>query len=157
MSRDDVFTENFLVVREKSGKRLLSHLIRFKKHCVEKILLCSSTEPEILVLELPIERGKMESDNIPLCGTSANSTMKLFRLTFLLFVLLGVGLLQAQEIPPLKVISFIPSDCKPFDKTDERLGRVMKHVQDFFRDGMDANGFGKKTFELEWAAPGKQL
>jgi hypothetical protein len=84
-----------------------------------------------------------------------NSTMKITRLSLILFVILGIGMLKAQEIPPIKVISFLPSDCKPFDKTDERLGRVMKHVQDFFRNGMDANGYGKKTFELEWTEPGK--
>jgi len=32
---------------------------------------------------------------------------------------------------------------------------VMAHVQKFFRDGMEAHGFGPKSFELEWTEPGK--
>ena len=84
--------------------------------------------------------------------------MKNFRLPLLLslflFVALGIGT-QAAEVPSLKVVCFIPSDCKPFDKTDERLGRVMTHVQEFYKSGMEARGFGSKTFELEWTAPGK--
>ena len=83
-------------------------------------------------------------------------TIKIFRLSLLLlFVALGIGTLQAQTIPPLKIVSFIPSDCKPFENREERLGRVMNHVRDFYSKGMEANGFGKKTFELEWDAPGK--
>ena len=85
--------------------------------------------------------------------------MNFFRFSLLfcllLFAALGIGALQAQTIPPIKVVSFIPSDCKPFDNTEERLGRVMTHVQGFYRDGMEARGFGKKTFELEWKEPGK--
>jgi len=68
---------------------------------------------------------------------------------------LGIDVLSAAEIPPLKVVCFIPADCEPFENREERLGRVMVHVQDFFRQGMEANGVGAKTFELEWTAPGK--
>ena len=59
------------------------------------------------------------------------------------------------DVPPVRVISFIPADMEPFEHTEERLGRVMTHVQDFFRNGMEANGFGPKTFALEWAEPGR--
>jgi hypothetical protein len=31
----------------------------------------------------------------------------------------------------------------------------MNNVRDFYSKGMEANGFGKKTFELEWETPGK--
>ncbi|MDR0327196.1 MAG: NPCBM/NEW2 domain-containing protein [Planctomycetaceae bacterium] len=83
------------------------------------------------------------------------NTMKHLCFPFLLFIVLGIATLQAQTVPPIKIVAFIPSDCTPFDKNDERLGRVMNHVRDFYSNGMDANGFGKKTFELEWASPGK--
>lgn len=81
--------------------------------------------------------------------------MKIFRLAFFLFVVIGIGTLHAQTTPPLKIVSFIPSDCKPFENREERLGRVMNHVRDFYSRGMETNGYGKKTFELEWEAPGK--
>jgi len=81
--------------------------------------------------------------------------MKTLHLTILSLLILGIGMLQAREVPPLKVVRFIPADCQPFENTEERLGRVMKHVQDFFRDGMQTQGFGPKTFELEWKEPEK--
>ena len=61
----------------------------------------------------------------------------------------------APNIPPVRVISFIPADMQPFADREGRLGRVMTHVQEFFRKGMEAHGFGPKTFELEWDEPGK--
>ena len=57
--------------------------------------------------------------------------------------------------PPLKIVYFTPSDCTPLDDRQERLGRVMKNVQDFYRDGMTANGYGPMTFNLEWETPDK--
>ncbi len=75
---------------------------------------------------------------------------------FLSFVVvLGFGILNAQEVPPLKIIYFVPTDCQPFENREERLGRVMTNIQEFYRRGMDANGYGSKTFQLEWDAPGK--
>ena len=82
-------------------------------------------------------------------------TVKILCPLLLILFVHSIGMIQAQEIPPLKVVSFIPSDCKPFENREERLGRVMAHVQDFYRRGMEAQGFGQKTFELEWATPGK--
>ena len=79
----------------------------------------------------------------------------MFRYLIPLVVVLGLGILQAQEVPPVKVISFIPADMQPFENREERLGRVMTHVQEFFRKGMEAQGFGPKTFALEWTEPGK--
>ena len=81
--------------------------------------------------------------------------MKMFRFFLPMLVVLGMGILHAQEIPPLKVVSFIPADMEPFANREERLGRVMTHVQEFYRKGMEAHGFGPKTFALEWIEPGK--
>jgi len=82
-------------------------------------------------------------------------TMKILRFLLPLIVVFSMATLHAQDIPPVKVVCFIPADCQSFDKADERLGRVMTHVQEFYKKGMEANGFGPKTFELEWTSPGK--
>jgi len=55
--------------------------------------------------------------------------------------------------PPVKIVYFIPSDCEPLENRHERLGRVMKHVQDFYRNGMEKHGYGPMTFALEWDTP----
>ena len=83
--------------------------------------------------------------------------MRIFRflLPLVVVVVLGIGIVNAQEVPPLKVISFVPSDMEPFENREERLGRVMTYVQEFYRKGMEAQGFGPKTFALEWTEPGK--
>ena len=61
---------------------------------------------------------------------------------------------QVQEnLPPVKIVYFIPSDCKPLEDRQERLGRVMKHVQNFYRNGMETHGYGPMTFALEWDSP----
>jgi len=53
----------------------------------------------------------------------------------------------------VKIVYFIPSDCEPLENRHERLGRVMKHVQDFYRNGMEKQGYGAMTFALEWDSP----
>lgn len=62
---------------------------------------------------------------------------------------------ELKEPPPLKVIYFVPSDCDPLPNREERLGRVMRHIQKFYREGMESHGYGSKTFALEWEAPDK--
>ena len=79
----------------------------------------------------------------------------MFRFLFPLIVVLGFSMVNAQEVPPIKVISFVPADMQPFENREERLGRVMTHVQEFYRKGMETQGFGQKTFALEWTDPGK--
>ena len=58
-------------------------------------------------------------------------------------------------VPPVRIVYFIPSGMEPVPDREERLGRVMRCVQDFFRKGMEQNGYGPMTFALEWNAPGK--
>jgi len=62
---------------------------------------------------------------------------------------------EPQGVPPIKVVYFTPSDRTSPPDRQERLGRVMKHIQDFYRKGMEANGHGLKTFALEWETPEK--
>ena len=62
---------------------------------------------------------------------------------------------EPKGVPPIKVVYFTPSDRTPPADRQERLGRVMKNIQEFYRKGMEANGHGPKTFALEWETPGK--
>lgn len=79
----------------------------------------------------------------------------------LLFCALGVVFSQfsvaaePEGVRPIKAVYFVPADCEPFEGREERLGRVMRHVQEFYRKGMEENGFGAKTFALEWTEPDK--
>ncbi|MCL2622696.1 MAG: hypothetical protein FWD31_03425, partial [Planctomycetaceae bacterium] len=57
--------------------------------------------------------------------------------------------------PPVKIVYFIPSDCQAPQDRQERLGRVMKHVQEFYRHGMESHGYGQVTFNLEWESADK--
>ena len=75
---------------------------------------------------------------------------------FILFTCLFTKEIRAEKSPPpLKIVYFVPSDKQPLEDRQERLGRVMKYVQDFYRSEMQRNGYGPKTFALEWDAPGK--
>ena len=62
---------------------------------------------------------------------------------------------EPQGVPPIRVVYFTPSDRTPPADRQERLGRVLKHIQEFYRKGMEANGHGPKTFALEWETPEK--
>ena len=62
---------------------------------------------------------------------------------------------EQQGVPPLKVVYFTPKDRVAPPDRHERVGRVMKHVQDFYRKGMESQGYGPLTFALEWSEPGK--
>jgi len=83
------------------------------------------------------------------------------RLAFLLPVIVLGGYVfsafaeEPQGVPPLRVVYFTPSDRTPPPDRQERLGRVMRHIQEFYRKGMEDNGHGPKTFALEWETPEK--
>ena len=62
---------------------------------------------------------------------------------------------EPQGVPPIKVVYFTPKDKMPPEDRQERLGRVLQHVQEFYRKEMESRGHGPKTFALEWDAPGK--
>jgi hypothetical protein len=76
----------------------------------------------------------------------------------ILLPIISASLVLAQEpagVPPLKIVYFLPTDCAAPDYREERLGRVMRHIQDFFRSEMERHGHGPKTFALEWDSPDK--
>lgn len=56
--------------------------------------------------------------------------------------------------PVVRVVYFIPTDRKPEPDYQARIDRVMTHVQQFYREGMEQNGYGKLSFELERDATG---
>lgn len=76
------------------------------------------------------------------------------RRLFLIFTLLCAGIAHAQ-VPPMpstfvvKVAYIIPSDRKPAPNYQAKITRVMRIVQEFFADQMEANGFGRMTFTLD--------
>lgn len=53
------------------------------------------------------------------------------------------------ERPVVRVVYFVPTDRTPEPEYQARLDRVMQDVQKFYKDGMAANGYGAKTFELD--------
>ncbi len=55
----------------------------------------------------------------------------------------------------MKVAYFTPNDREPPEDRHERLGRVLKHVQEYYRKQMESHGYGPLTFALEWSEPGK--
>ncbi len=56
----------------------------------------------------------------------------------------------------LYLVYFIPSDRGEGEpRWRERLERVLRDIQAFYRDGMEKNGFGPRTFPLEEGPDGK--
>ena len=60
----------------------------------------------------------------------------------------------AADRPIVRVVYFIPTDRQPEPNYGDRLDRVMTEVQSFYRLGMEQNGYGKLTFELDRDAKG---
>ena len=61
--------------------------------------------------------------------------------------------LSAQDRPIVRLIYFLPSDRQPQPDIDEKLDKLIKDVQTFYADQMEAHGFGRKTFLFETDAP----
>lgn len=55
----------------------------------------------------------------------------------------------APDRPVVHVVYFIPTDRRPEPDYPARLERVMGEVQQFYRAGMQENGYGEITFELD--------
>ena len=49
----------------------------------------------------------------------------------------------------VRIIYFIPRDRQPQPDIDVKLDRLIKEVQQFYADQMEAHGFGRKTFIFE--------
>ena len=55
---------------------------------------------------------------------------------------------QAQR-PIVRLIYFLPSDRHPQPDINEKMDKLIKDVQQFYADQMEAHGFGRKTFQFE--------
>ncbi len=83
--------------------------------------------------------------------------MQFKRLLLVLIVLcsflpLGFGQ-DSQHI--VRLIYFLPSDRQPQPEINTKMDRMIKSVQRYYADVMEAHGFGKKTFRIETNATGK--
>lgn len=75
-----------------------------------------------------------------------------------LAALLFVSLLAtATEPQPLVIAYFVPQDRQSIPGYEARLERVMREVQQFYRDGMRTAGYGPLTFGLPTTEDGKLL
>ena len=72
----------------------------------------------------------------------------LFLTLIVLFTLLPLGFAQAQR-PIVRLIYFLPSDRQPQLDIDAKMDRLIKDVQLFYAEQMEAHGFGRKTFQFE--------
>ena len=59
--------------------------------------------------------------------------------------------------PIVRLIYFLPRDRQPQPYIDAKIDALVKYVQQFFTDQMEAHGFGRKTFQIETDARGKVL
>ncbi len=57
----------------------------------------------------------------------------------------------------LRVVYFTPSDREPYPEYRDRVTRIMRDIQAFYRHGMEQNGWGPRTFKLEDGADGLLL
>ncbi len=61
----------------------------------------------------------------------------------------GTAATAAETKAPLLLAYFIPTDREAIPGYVERIDRVMTEVRRFYREGMQANGYGPMTFDLE--------
>lgn len=61
----------------------------------------------------------------------------------------------AADPPPVRIAYFVPSDREALRDYEERLDRIMAEVQRFYREGMEAVGYGSNTFALERDSQGR--
>src|SRR5512143_1187118 len=82
------------------------------------------------------------------------------RLLCTLFALAGALTAAGQQSQPTTatasgfhkyayIVYFTPANRDPLPTYRERLDRILTDVQDFYRRGMERNGFGPLTFPLE--------
>ena len=80
----------------------------------------------------------------------------LFLTLIILFTLLPLGFAQAQR-PIVRLIYFLPNDRAPQPDIDVKMDRLIKDVQLFYAEQMEAHGFGRKTFQFETDARGNAV
>ena len=84
---------------------------------------------------------------------------KLFLLFFVicsLGVFLPAGVVQARR-PIVRLIYFLPRDRQPQPDINQKLGTLIKDVQQGFAGIMEGHGFGRKTFIFETDAHGNAV
>ena len=59
--------------------------------------------------------------------------------------------------PIVRIVYFLPNDRQPQPDIEEKLDRLIKDVQTFYAEQMEAHGFGRKTFQIETDATGKAV
>jgi len=61
--------------------------------------------------------------------------------------------------PPrqLRILYFTPSDRGPAPQYQQRLSTIIDDIHDFYRDGMERQGFGPKSFAMERDATGQLI
>ena len=64
---------------------------------------------------------------------------------------------SGEQRPIVRLIYFLPRDRTPQPDIDEKMDRLIKEVQQFYADQMEAHGFGRKTFLFETDARGKAV
>jgi len=57
--------------------------------------------------------------------------------------------IKGRQKRPLRIAYFNPSDRKPVPDYQNRIQKIMTEIQSFYAKGMEENGFGKGTFNLE--------
>ena len=85
-------------------------------------------------------------------GYSLSCGLQFWRLPVAALVLCVSVAFATAAPPPLRVVYFVTLDRQPLAKYEERLDRVMKEVQRFYRENMTATGYTNKTFALETKA-----
>ena len=59
--------------------------------------------------------------------------------------------------PLVRLIYFLPRDRQPQPDIDAKMDKLIKEVQQFYADQMEAHGYGRKTFQLEKDITGKAV
>ena len=59
--------------------------------------------------------------------------------------------------PIVRLIYFLPKDRQPQPDIDEKMDRLIKDVQVFYANQMEAHGLDRKTFQIETDATGKAV
>lgn len=67
------------------------------------------------------------------------------------------GTNQAAPSRKLCVVYFTPADREPIPEYGQRLAAILEDIRTFYRDGMERQGFGPNTFDLERDAEGKLI
>ena len=79
-----------------------------------------------------------------------------FLMLIILFGFLPLSFAQIER-PIVRLIYFLPRDRHPQPDIDEKMDTLIKDVQQFYADQMEAHGFGRKTFQIETDVTGKAV